>query len=112
MHLVLVVAKSGLGDRADVTLLAVCCRRVVWRKDGGDSADDGAYTFVKGLVLGLTYDVLESRARSSIAGVSRAVANARVLREVVVVVSRGIGDRADETRRIHIEVGVRWWQNV
>ena len=108
MYLALVVTQSSLRDGADISLLALRSGRVIRRKDTRDGANNRANGLIESLVFRLADNILQSWAGVCIAEIlSTGVGDARVLVEVMMVISGGVGDWADLARRIHVEIWVR-----
>ena len=85
----LVMSKGGVGYRADVAILGLTGRGVVWRKNTRNSSNNRTDCFVHFLLLWSADDLGQGWTLARVGEIGGIVEDAWVLMEIVVVVSGG-----------------------
>lgn len=104
-NLALVVFQARLGDRTDVGSLL--WGWVVGGQNSRDWSDDWANPLIQSLALLIVDLVLESWTRLGVF-VSDVGWETRMLVKLVMVIGRGVCDRADKATLVCVKIGVRW----
>ena len=105
-NLILMIPKFRISLRANITVITSRQARMIGRKDRGHGAYNRANSLIHSLLLRLTDNLLKSRAGL---GVHLRIGGgeARVLVEVMMVSSRGVGYGADLPVFVEVDVWVR-----